>query len=195
MPLKRPDRIYIEELATKHQLELFGIVKLGLEKEFLNFKSWIEKGFHAEMDFLNRFQHCREDPRNLLENSKSALIFGMPYYLGDKHLNNRNKDHAKVAQYARFRDYHKTFKIKCRNFWLDFKKDFPGDADYRIVTDSAPLLERALASKTQLGFIGKNTLYIHPRKGSFYLISQIITTMEFDYDVRLVPESKLKHPF
>lgn len=186
----KPTRLFLQNLANKYKLELLGVVKLEKEVEYKNFSTWIENGYNAEMDYLTKYNNCREDPRNLLSNSKSALIFGYHYYQGDTHSKGVKLSKQKVAQYARLRDYHKVLRKNCEKLWFDLKSYLPQEAEMRITVDSAPLLERALASKTEKGFIGKNTLYIHPDKGSFLLLAEMLITVELEYDLKSQADPK-----
>lgn len=124
------------------------------------------------MEFLNNYQGLRENPTLLLDGAKQAIIFGLNYYQGDK-LNAVLQGSARIAQYARLRDYHKSLKKRGELITAELEKSFPL-LKSRVMVDSAPLLERALASRTNRGFIGKNTCFIHPEKGSMFLLSEIL---------------------
>ncbi|MBC7661695.1 MAG: tRNA epoxyqueuosine(34) reductase QueG [Chitinophagaceae bacterium] len=145
---------------------------MGPEPTFPIFKEWLDKGYNAEMEFLKNYQDKRENPAGLMEGAKQALIFGLNYYQGDK-LNAALQGSGRIAQYARLRDYHKSLKKRGDSIIQELQKLCP-DLKARVMVDSAPLLERALANRTNRGFIGKNTLFIHPDKGSMFLLSEIL---------------------
>lgn len=175
-------REHLAQLAQVAGLEFLGIVPLGVEEGFDFFQRWLAAGKHAEMAYLANNIHCRRDPRELLEGARSAIILGLPYYQGDTYRRTDSENAVPVAQYARLKDYHRYFKKQARLI-VDGMKGFSQEEHQeRIVVDSAPLLERALAAKTSVGFIGKNSMYIHPQKGSFFLLGEILTTRSFSYD-------------
>ncbi|MDD9950088.1 MAG: tRNA epoxyqueuosine(34) reductase QueG [Zetaproteobacteria bacterium] len=174
-------RTHLETQAQQLGLRLFGIVDLQLDPlDYSRFNTWLEEGNHAEMEFLTRHKHLRETPSLLLEGAQSALVLGLPYFLGDKLSKVKHSKHPQFSQYARMRDYHKEIRQKCQQLVTQMNATWGGN--YRICIDSAPLLERALAKKTAKGFIGKNTLYIHPQHGSFFLLGEILTTLQLPSD-------------
>ena len=189
-----PSRSFLQQLAKKHKLELLGIVALGKEPEFTRFEKWLEDGFHADMDFMARNRSCREDPRTLQAGAKTALIFAYQYYQGDQIQRGKQQNSARVAQYARLRDYHKFLRRHCSEFWNELQKHYQDLGSMRVTVDSAPLLERALASRTAAGFIGKNTLYIHPNKGSYLLLGEILTDSIFPPDTPGSVDPKRRNP-
>lgn len=181
----------LAELFQKHNLEFLGLVNLGPEPTFFIFKDWLDKGYNAEMEFLHNYQDLRENPALLLDGAKQAIIFGLNYYQGDK-LNAALQGTARIAQYARLRDYHKSLKKRGEMITAELEKTFPL-LKSRVMVDSAPLLERALASRTNKGFIGKNTCFIHPEKGSMFLLSEILldqVLMEADIKVPVEANSR-----
>lgn len=176
-------RAFLEELFAKHSLEFLGVVRLGPEPTFALFQDWLDRGFNAEMDFLRNHLELRADPRGLLEGSVQALILGLNYNQGDK-LRQALDGSSRIAQYARLRDYHKSLKQKGEAISSELKLLYPG-LNTRVMVDSAPILERALADRTAKGFIGKNSCFIHPDKGSLFLLSEIILDQEiFEIDVK-----------
>ena len=162
---------FIENLANEMGLEFFGAVKVGPEKDFRYFERWINQNKHADMKFLENYVELREDPSLLISNAKTALVFGMPYYQGYKH-SVKFYDTPKVAQYAKLKDYHKLLKKFLEEISRRLMEQYNSELTYKVAVDSVPILERALAAKTRLGFIGKNTCYIHPQKGSFFLLGR-----------------------
>jgi epoxyqueuosine reductase len=175
-------RSELEKIVAAAGLELLGVVPLGVEEGFSFFSSWLEAGNHAEMAYLANNVHCRRDPRELLPGARSAIILGLPYYQGDKFRRSKEDENPAVAQYARLKDYHRYFRKQAEQIVASLQKLSHEAHAYRIVVDSAPLLERALAAKTHTGFIGKNTMYIHPTKGSFFLLGEILSNMPLSLD-------------
>ena len=161
-----------DSACAEHGLVLLGFTALSYRDDFGRFRRWLEEKRHAGLHYLENHFEVRADPRKLLEGAQSAIILGLPYYVGD------TSSAPKVARYARFRDYHCVLRDKATTLAAQFLPH----SSYRVTVDSAPLLERALAAQTARGFIGKNTLYIHPEHGSFLLLGEILTTVRLELD-------------
>lgn len=173
----------LQEVCDSADIRLLGVVTLKKEtQEFQRFESWLARGWQAGMDFLTRNKELREDPRGLLPQARTAILLALPYDLGERY--NRKVEKPRIAQYARFRDYHKTIQKKGQTLieWIRSQGEAPMLASYRVIVDSAPVLERALASRTTKGFIGKNTCYIHPEWGSLLLLGAILSSLEIEPD-------------
>lgn len=169
----------IENLVRQHGLHLLGIVPLSTEPDYERFVAWLNEGRHADMQYLAQNQALREDPRLLLEGAQNAIVVALPY--GEPEPSHETA--PKVAQYARYRDYHKVMRQKCDAILTDLKSLSGNErAEGRSLVDSAPILERALAARTQSGFIGKNTCYIHPQYGSFLLLAEILVNFALPAD-------------
>jgi epoxyqueuosine reductase len=166
-------------LFEREALLLLGLVDLGEEAEFPRFRSWLSESRHGDMRFLEQHQHLRADPRGLLPEAKQALVFALPYFQGDQLLAARRGAY-RVAQYARLKDYHRSMRERGTRVLRSLQELYPG-LQGRVTIDSAPLLERALASRTRRGFIGKNTLYIHPDHGSFLLLGELLLNQRLDF--------------
>src|SRR5262249_5742086 len=149
---------------------------------FAKFSSWLNEGRHAGMTYLEQHSHCRENPKELLPGARSVLVFGFPYYQGDT-LEEvlQTKSDPRVAQYARFVDYQRELKRRALLVAQRLETQSPQET-FRVTVDSAPVLERDLAAHTSQGFIGKNTCYIHPEKGSFFLLGELLTSIDFSWD-------------
>jgi len=170
----------IQQALGAQELLFLGVVPLAIEEDYLRYQAWLAEGRQGGMQFLENYQDLRRDPRGLLPSSRSAIIFALPYSLGEP------PEGPKIAQYARFRDYHRVLWERGEKvataLWGD---NFSTRA--RVTVDSAPLLERALAASSARGFIGKNTCFIHPEQGSFLLLGEILTVDEIEEDVRVAP--------
>lgn len=170
----------IQEALGAQELLFLGVVPLDVEEDYRRYQAWLAEGRQAGMHFLENYPELRRDPRGLLPGSQSAIVFALPYALGEK------PGGPQVAQYARFRDYHRVLWERGENVARDL-----WGTNYslyaRVTVDSAPLLERALAASSARGFIGKNTCYIHPDLGSFLLLGEILTTEPIERDVRVSP--------
>ncbi len=119
----------------------------------------------------------RLDPRKLVHGAKSVISLLYNYYPAEK----QNPGIPKISKYAYGRDYH--FVIKEKLFLLfNFIREKAGNVSGRVFTDSAPVLDRAWAKKSGLGWIGKNANLIHPKAGSFFFIAELILDLELDTD-------------
>lgn len=166
----------IRRLAEQDGLHFFGVSDLDVRQDFDRFESWLEAKRHGEMTWLTRHKPVRRDPKLLLEDARVALVFGLPYYLGDRWLRAASHEPPKIAQYARLRDYHKVLRSKLKNVIQGLGGHAPKETAWRIAVDSAPLLERSLANGLGGTFVGKNTCIIHPAKGSFFLLGEILSS-------------------
>jgi epoxyqueuosine reductase len=166
----------VTRLVAAAGLRLFGMVSLDPDGgAFGRFQRWLADGRHAGMSYLKAHLELREDPRRLLAGARAALVVGLPYSLGDRLP--RRGETPRIAQYARLADYHKILWRKGDGILAELHARFGPGAVGRVVTDSAPLLERSLAAKSGGGFIGKNTCFIDPEAGSFFLLGELLTTL------------------
>ena len=121
----------------------------------------------------------RLDPRKLVQDSKSVISLSFNYYTKKKQL---DPNSFKVSKYAFGNDYHFVIKNKL-NKLLSSLKNKIGDFNARVFVDSAPVMERAWAERSGLGWVGKNTLMISKKKGSYFFLAEIICDLELDYDI------------
>lgn len=178
----------IKDLASEHGLVFLGTVPLAQEPEFIRFESWLARGYAAEMSYLHENKQIRQDPRLLLTGAKTAIVVGLPYFLGDTLATRearsgrpsaaKNHHPPRIAQYARLKDYHRVLWRKGAEILAGVLEMGPPGGVGRVVVDSAPILERALAVRGSKGFIGKNTCFIDSEQGSFFLLGEILTSFE-----------------
>ncbi|MDR1459483.1 MAG: tRNA epoxyqueuosine(34) reductase QueG, partial [Bacteroidales bacterium] len=155
-----------------------GIVRaesLRAEREQL-FRQWLQKGFHADMGYLQRNIDKRMDPRLLLDGTESVIVVLLNYHQPSY----EKRSLYRVAQYALGCDYHVVMKAKLRQL-SDFILQYYPESSSRCYVDTAPVLEKYLAYKAGLGVIGKNTLLI-TGKGSYFFIGEIYTSLSLQYD-------------
>tara|TARA_B100001559_G_scaffold170906_1_gene143190 strand:- start:916 stop:1683 length:768 start_codon:yes stop_codon:yes gene_type:complete len=120
----------------------------------------------------------RLDPRKLVPDAKSVISLSYNYYNDNLQ---KDKDAPKISKYAYGNDYHKVIKEKLKILFKELQNKF-GDINGRVFIDSAPIMEKAWAAKSGLGWIGKNTNLISQKVGSFYFLAEIIVDLEFEYD-------------
>ena len=149
----------------------------ALEEESTHVEQWLDNDCEGEMGYLTRNKEKRYDPRLLVEGTKSIVTVLYNYFpkqtLGDS-------DRFKIAKYAYGADYHEILKRKMRQLLERIETQTGKLEGTRIFVDSAPVLDRAWAVRSGLGFIGKNTTLIHPKKGSFFFIGHLFLPLELE---------------
>ncbi len=173
---------HAQALIEKEELVCVGFVNLFPEPRFEKFETWLTEKKHGEMSYLENYKELRKNPNQILPGAMSAIIIGFPYYQGDRFAFNKELP-ARIAQYARVSDYHKVLKKKCERVLSSILAILPPNHFGRVLVDSAPILERALAEKTLKGFVGKNTMYIHPQWGSYLLLAEIFLTVSLEEEI------------
>ncbi len=172
----------------KTEARKLGFFSCGISKaEFLNqdadrLKSWLEHGLHAGMDYMENHFDKRTDPRKLLPGAKSVISVLYNYYPKKSFT---DKDTYHISKYAYGEDYHQVIKRKLHRL-IEFMQNENYEINARAFVDSAPVLDRAWAVRSGLGWIGKNTSLITKEQGSYFFIGEIITDLELEYDNKTV---------
>jgi epoxyqueuosine reductase len=180
-----PDTLegWIKQRSALLGFEACGISAAGfLEAEKEPLQKWLLEGMHGEMSYMERNLDKRLNPGLLLDNAKSVISFLYNYYPLEPL---PPEDNFILSKYAYGRDYHLVIKEKLHLLVNEIKQK-SGDFRFRVFTDSAPVMERAWASNSGLGWIGKNTCLIHPKLGSFFFLAEIITDLELQPDTAKV---------
>lgn len=172
----------LTELCIQKAKELgfddIGFAKATLlEKEAKNLEKWLAQGLHGEMSYMENHFDKRVDPRILVPGAKTVISLSYNYFNENK---SNNDDSYHIAMYAWGNDYHDVVKEKLDSLVI-YLKSIVGDFIVRSFTDSAPVMERAWAERSGVGWIGKNTLCLTKSKGSYYFLSEIICDLEFVY--------------
>ncbi|SDC32513.1 tRNA epoxyqueuosine(34) reductase QueG [Williamwhitmania taraxaci] len=165
--------------AAELGFEAVGFAKaehLSSEKERLN--NWLNQGFQAGMGYMEKHFEMRLNPTLLVEEAKTVISLLYSYNQGEE----QATDAPRVARYAWFRDYHKELKQRMKVLMEFISLELGTPVNGRYFTDSAPVLERAWAVRSGLGWIGKNSLLIHPKLGSFTLLAELILDLELEPD-------------
>ena len=149
-----------------------------MTEEAMRLEQWLNQNYQGEMSYLNNHFDKRVDPTLLVPGAKSVISLAYNYYNEEKQ---SNPDAPQLAMYAYGKDYHKIVKKKLLQLF-DWMKEAFGEVDGRVFVDSAPVLERDWARRSGLGWVGKNTLLIHPRIGSWFFLAEIISDLEMEYD-------------
>jgi epoxyqueuosine reductase len=166
--------------ARRRGFELVGITSPDPPPHFTVYQNWLEAGRHGEMTYLatDRARARRRHPREILPECRSILVVGVNYLPEEIGASDRGK----VAAYAVGNDYHEVIpkRLRAVTAWLEEQVGEP--VPHRIYTDTGPILERDLAQRAGLGWIGKNTCLIHPRLGSYYLLGEALLGIELPAD-------------
>lgn len=173
----------IKQKALESGFSFCGISKAEfLENDATRLEKWLNKGLHGTMQWMENHFDKRLDPGLLVPGAKSVISLMYNYYTPQKQTDPLA---PKISKYAMGEDYHKVIKDKLFELVGHLKVEI-GNFEGRVFVDSAPVLERAWAAKSGLGWIGKNSMLINKKAGSFYFLAQIIC------DLELVPDSPIK---
>ncbi len=169
----------IREEAQRLGFGLVGFAKAErLEEEAQKLENWLNQGYQGQMGYLENHFELRVDPRKLVLGAKSVISLAYNYYNPEKQ---EDPEAPKISMYAYGRDYHFVVKDKLKSL-LAFIRENIGEVDGRCFVDSAPVLERDWALRSGLGWIGRHTLLINPKQGSYFFLAEIILDLELEYD-------------
>ena len=155
-----------------------GISKADfLETEAPRLEQWLKNGFHGEMSYMENHFDKRLDPRLLVADAKSVVSLLLNYYPNQL----QNQDTYKISKYAYGEDYHFVIKEKLKSL-LNFIQENIGEVSGRVFVDSAPVLDKAWAVKSGLGWVGKHSNLLTQKTGSFYFVAELILDLELEYD-------------
>jgi epoxyqueuosine reductase len=191
LKLKKPEHLnpqnifgntqFIKSLATQLGFSYCGISKAEfLEEEAPRLEEWLKRGYQGKMSYLESHFDKRLDPRLLVPGAKSVISLMYNYY-PQKDLAKGKTDSYKIAKYAYGEDYHFVIKEKLKTF-LQLIQEEVGEVSGRAFVDSAPVLERAWAKKSGIGWVGKNSLLLNREMGSFFFLAELIVDLELEYD-------------
>ncbi|RXR21119.1 tRNA epoxyqueuosine(34) reductase QueG [Flavobacterium amnicola] len=155
-----------------------GISKAGfLEEEAPRLENWLNHQMHGQMAYMENHFDKRLNPTLLVDDSKSVISLLLNYYPAEV----QNQDSYKISKYAYGQDYHFIIKDKLKDL-LRFIQTEIGEVSGRVFVDSAPVLDKAWAAKSGLGWIGKHSNLLTKQVGSFYFIAELILDLELEYD-------------
>jgi epoxyqueuosine reductase len=139
---------------------------------------WQEQGLAAEMKFMERSSELLATPAKLLPSVKSVVVIAVAYERAPRP--ELQPGFGRIARYAWGRDYHKVLRRRLERLLEVVQSHIGHPIEYRVFADSVPLLERALARRSGLGFIGKNTMAIIPKEGSFFFLGELLWNLEIE---------------
>lgn len=179
----------IKQAALSVGFDACGIAKAAPLTEDASFlKEWLEMGFHADMNYLERNFEKRSDPSQLVPGCKSVVVVLMNYYPGIK----QKEEAPQIAKYAYSSiDYHQVLKSKLLELEHEICNNYGANCVSGLqhsFVDSAPILERRWAQRAGLGWIGKHTQLIHTKLGSYTFIGTLLLNIETEYDTAISPK-------
>ena len=155
-----------------------GISKAGfLEEEAPRLETWLNKNQHGQMKYMENHFDKRLNPTLLVDEGKSVISLLLNYYPSKT----QNPDSYKISKYAYGQDYHYVIKEKLKELLHTIQTEI-GEVSGRAFVDSAPVLDKAWAAKSGLGWIGKNSNLLTQQVGSFYFIAELIVDLDLEYD-------------
>ncbi|MEZ4919753.1 MAG: tRNA epoxyqueuosine(34) reductase QueG [Saprospiraceae bacterium] len=169
----------IREQAFALGFEFVGFAKAQrLDEEARRLEQWLSQGAHGKMHYMENHFDLRVDPRQLVPGAKTVICLGYNYHNPEKQ---SDPDAPKISQYAYGKDYHFVVKDRLKTL-LSFIREHVGEVSGRCFVDSAPVLERDWAQRAGIGWNGRHTLNVNPRRGSYYFLAEIICDLELVYD-------------
>ena len=174
----------IKQLAAELGFSFCGIAKAEkLDDDARRLESWLNKGMHGSMKYMERYFDMRIDPSKLVPGARSVITLLLNYFPKEK----QNGDALKISKYAYGKDYHEVIRDKL-NVLIGLIKQHIGDIHGRGFVDSAPVLERTWAQRSGLGWVGKNGNLINKQMGSFFFIATLITDLDLEADEPFVKD-------
>ena len=175
----------IKSKALQLGFDACGISRAGfLEKEATYLDNWLKADMHGEMHYMANHFEKRTNPNKLVEGAKSVISVILNYFPEETQY---DPDAPVISKYAYGEDYHFVMKPMLKELLAFINEEMNG-ANGRVFVDSAPVLERAWAAKSGLGWIGKNSMLISKNYGSFVFIGELIVDIELEYDEVVVKD-------
>ncbi|MEO5787385.1 tRNA epoxyqueuosine(34) reductase QueG [Gelidibacter sp.] len=167
----------------KAEAKRLGFISCGiskaqfLEEEAPRLEKWLKNNMNGDMQYMENHFDKRLDPTKLVEDSKSVISLLLNYYPKETQI----QDTYKISKYAYGTDYHFVIKDKLKEL-LNFIQEEIGEVSGRAFVDSAPVLDKAWAAKSGLGWVGKHTLLLSQQRGSFHFVAELIIDLDLEYD-------------
>lgn len=172
----------IKKLIKKKSEEL-GFLHVGFSKagflaaEEPRLISWLKANKHGEMGYMENHFDMRLDPRILVPGAKTVISFAYNYFPATT----QRQDTFQISKYAYGKDYHDVVRTKLKRLFSELQQEI-GQIEGRVFVDSAPILEKAWAERSGIGWVGKNGNLIQPKTGSFFFLAEIICDLDVEPD-------------
>src|SRR5438445_1070070 len=182
-PVSLEERIKAQARALG--CDLVGIARTSPADGFDRLREWLARGFAGEMHYMHRHERARRDPASILPEVRSVVLVGVSYNPEEDEGTGRDQPAGKVARYARGPDYHDVLRDRLNRLLAWLRQEVPGCVG-RGVVDTAPLLERDFARRAGLGWVGKNTMLIHKKLGSYLFLGALLVDLDLQPDAEHV---------
>jgi epoxyqueuosine reductase len=174
----------IKQWGLEMGFDAVGITDGDLEQHEAHLNAWIVKGMHGDMDYMHKHGSKRTNPNQLVEGTQRVISVRMDYAPADIKQAEGILEHdsiAYISRYALGRDYHKVLRGRLKKLAERVRQEI-GDYGYRVFTDSAPVMEKALAEKAGLGWIGKHSNLLDANTGSWFFLGEIYIDLPLPID-------------
>jgi len=172
----------IKEAAQRLGFELVGISPMRPAPHEQSFAQWLREGLAGNLDYMQRTESLRRDPRELVPWAVSIISVAMNYYSGYSRPVESSESRGWISRYAWGDDYHNLMKGKLEALLESIGQFHDGNIQGKAFVDSGPVLERDFAGIAGLGWIGKNTHLISPKKGSWFFLGELFVDLPLAYD-------------
>lgn len=170
----------VKELALTLGFDLAGVASPEPSPHTERFRDWLARGYGGEMHWLERRAEERVDPRRVMDGVRSIVCVGLVYDTGARP--EPASGFGKISRYAGGEDYHEVMLAQLEGLAAGLEALVAGPVRCRAYVDTGPVLERALAARAGLGWIGKNACLVHPRLGSFLFLGVLLTDLALSFD-------------
>ncbi len=171
----------IKQKGSELGFDMIGVSRAEkLEQEARELEEWLRRGWHGKMSYMENYFDKRVDPRLLVEGAKSVISVIHNYSPYETEA--QPPSAPKISRYVYGPDYHKVLKKKLYELFRQIQEEVGAEINGRVFVDSAPVMDKAWAKKSGLGWIGKHTNLISPKRGSYFFIGEIILDLELAYD-------------
>jgi epoxyqueuosine reductase len=173
----------IKEKAYSLGFDLIGIAPAAQAPHAQAYYRWLANHYQAEMNWLARDPERRADPRQVVAGAQSVVVVGLSYFVLDPPAEIwHDPSRGRIARYAWGLDYHEMMLPRLHELGAFIEREAGQTLRQRAYVDTGPILERDVAAQAGLGFIGKNTLLINPRLGSYLFLGEVLVDLNLDYD-------------
>ncbi len=174
---------YVKQQALELGFEQCGIAPTDISEHVEHYKRWLAKDYYGDMEYMKSREALRADINNLVPGTLSVISVRLNYVPTPARFSEpqQSSQMANISRYALGRDYHKLMRNKLKKL-ADKIKQRAATLEHRVFVDSGPVLERAYAEKAGLGWIGKNTMLINEKAGSFFFLGELLTNLPLPPD-------------